>query len=193
MANSSDKDPTGSTPNANGLNESGQNESSKKENSQNKQEDHTSKDDQEDHTPEEDQSKEEVCPPSPEETGGQGRQSDSTYPIVDPTTGTQAQHTNKDSTQKTPAELNCDADIDQNEDLMCHVNCKHDRKEETTDDVIIIQCCLCTKWFHIDCVDITPKQLKKIEFWPCLFCRNISKDVKMIQKMLNSMVGLLDL
>ena len=71
-----------------------------------------------------------------------------------------------------------DEEID--EVQVCHSKCKHDRKEDTP-DVPFIQCCLCTEWFHIDCVGIEAKGLKKIGFWPCLLCRNIVKDITVLQ------------
>ena len=59
---------------------------------------------------------------------------------------------------------------------MCIQTCKYNRKDNVGG--LLLQCCLCTVWYHIKCMKITKKQLSKIEFWPCPECRTMSKSIK---------------
>ena len=67
----------------------------------------------------------------------------------------------------------------------CTPNCKFKTEDPTCDS---IQCCLCMFWFHIDCVSITPKELKKIDFWPCPDCRLLCRNVRSLQKSMNELI-----
>lgn len=63
------------------------------------------------------------------------------------------------------------------EGTFCHEHCIYNRN----DDSYMIQCRLCYSLYHIDCVGIPRKNYKKIGFWPCFDCREISKNIKDLQ------------
>ena len=76
------------------------------------------------------------------------------------------------------------------EEKPCHSGCLHGRAERTRDKYM--ECCFCTKLFHIDCVGISPMDSKKIKFWPCPDCRKISKNILQLQKSVASLQSLIN-
>lgn len=93
---------------------------------------------------------------------------------------------------------------DQNDDLVnfgaendllpqtCHSKCKFMDGSKSEDvNTKFIQCCLCTVWYHIDCVGISAKELKKIGFWPCLECRLISKNLHYLRTAISKITNML--
>ena len=64
---------------------------------------------------------------------------------------------------------------------ICIPQCKLNVKNFGKKKVKFLQCCLCQVWFHIQCVDLTPKQVKDIGFWPCPKCRLLVQNIDNIQ------------
>ena len=56
-----------------------------------------------------------------------------------------------------------------------------------TPECEVLQCCLCMIWFHIDCVGISKKALKKVDFWSCPNCRHMSRHIKELKCSVNEL------
>ena len=63
----------------------------------------------------------------------------------------------------------------------CMPMCVHDGKEAEKE---MIQCCLCTKWYHNECVALDPNFQA---FWPCPFCRSLAAEIRHIKSSQNDM------
>ena len=75
-------------------------------------------------------------------------------------------------------------------DKFCLPNCLHGRNEGVKDKYM--ECCLCAKLFHIECVGVSPMDSKKVKFWPCPGCRKMSHNVRQIEKSIADLTSVLD-
>ena len=65
----------------------------------------------------------------------------------------------------------------------CIPNCKKGRSK---DDEDMVRCCMCAKWFHEECVNLTQDEADGV--WPCMTCRLIPSKVEHLQTSMNELL-----
>lgn len=77
-------------------------------------------------------------------------------------------------------------------ELFClESDCKHERNDTRNKRQIpMIQCSLCWRWFHNECVNMTKTTGTVLTWWPCLDCRTLMVQVKQLQSCINSLSSL---
>lgn len=59
---------------------------------------------------------------------------------------------------------------------ICLPSCKHSRELKSVDKIASIRCCICMGWFHLDCHNVSKKELKNI--WTCYRCRKLPSSIE---------------
>ena len=70
----------------------------------------------------------------------------------------------------------------------CLPNCKYDRIDDPKSGPQTIRCCLRMKYYHVDCHNVSKKELKEI--WNCATCRNIPAAVDELKTLSSDFVKL---
>lgn len=79
-------------------------------------------------------------------------------------------------------------------ELFCvESTCKHDRKD-TRDKRHhpMLQCFLCYRWFHNECVGVSKTAGELVSLWPCLDCRTLTMQVKQLQGCINALTSVVN-
>ena len=99
-------------------------------------------------------------------------------PAADHETGKRTLHTASTAGGGASAEVASDA----SDDHHCTAQCPY---REDAVNLEMVRCCLCSKWYHLECVSLPPEEMG---VWPCPECRNLVRDVKQTKSVLNKLM-----